>query len=520
MVQDADVIVIGAGISGLTAAALLAGAGLEVAVLEEQPRAGGYLQGFSRQGFQFDTAVHWLNGLGPGGLAARVLDHIAPGRPACRPLERAWRLRGESFDYLLTVEADRLRDRLAADFPAEAGGLERLFADCRFLGQRMALMGGRMRAVETMGAWEKARYGLKMLGWYWPLRRFMRADARRGLARYLHGAELGGLFAPEERLASIMFPIAWAYSRDFFAAPRGGSRAWVDWLIRRIETAGSRVLLGQPVTRVRVEGGRAAGVELAGGDSLRARWVVAACDVERLYARLLPEGLAPAKLRRKLAAADLYYSCVMLFCGLGCSSEELGLGEEMIRLTRDGLPTEAHCNGDPDTSALLVMAPAARDPSLAPAGKSSLTIQCPAYFEQHARWATGPELARGEAYRACKQAFAERLLARVERQLVPDLRGRIEHLSVATPITFWRYSANRAGSIMGTRPTDRNIKRRLAHYRTPLPGLLLAGHWAEYGGGVLMAIRAAANASLLILQPDHPEAFRALRQALDAPPAG
>ena len=126
---------------------------------------------------------------------------------------------------------------------------------------------------------------------------------------------------------------------------------------------------------------------------------------------------------------------------------------------------------------------------------------------------------RGEAYRTCKRAFADTLLDRVERQLLPGLRKRIEVLEVGTPITLWRYSANRAGSIMGGRPTDKNIRARIAHYRTPLPHLLLAGHWAEYGGGVPMAVKAAANTSLLVLERERPAAFRALARLMDGQPA-
>lgn len=69
-----DVIVIGAGISGLTAAGLLSRAGLSVCVLEMDARPGGYLAGFRRKDFRFDSAIHWLNQLGPDGLVTRVFS--------------------------------------------------------------------------------------------------------------------------------------------------------------------------------------------------------------------------------------------------------------------------------------------------------------------------------------------------------------------------------------------------------------------------------------------------------------
>ena len=65
-----DVTVIGAGVGGLTAAALLSKAGLSVCVLEMADHSGGYLAGFRRKHFLFDTAIHWLNQCSPGGMAS------------------------------------------------------------------------------------------------------------------------------------------------------------------------------------------------------------------------------------------------------------------------------------------------------------------------------------------------------------------------------------------------------------------------------------------------------------------
>ena len=72
-----DVIIIGAGVSGLTAAALLSKSGLSVCVLERHRLIGGYLQGFGRKGFTFDTAIHWLNQYGKNGKSRYSHDEVA-----------------------------------------------------------------------------------------------------------------------------------------------------------------------------------------------------------------------------------------------------------------------------------------------------------------------------------------------------------------------------------------------------------------------------------------------------------
>jgi prolycopene isomerase len=88
-------------------------------------------------------------------------------------------------------------------------------------------------------------------------------------------------------------------------------------------------------------------------------------------------------------------------------------------------------------------------------------------------------------------------------------------MEVATPVTFHRYSGNRDGSIMGHRPTKKNILAGLARIETPVRRLWLGGQWAEYGGGVPMATKAAVNATLMILRDLRPDAFAALRAVVD-----
>jgi prolycopene isomerase len=57
-----------------------------------------------------------------------------------------------------------------------------------------------------------------------------------------------------------------------------------------------------------------------------------------------------------------------------------------------------------------------------------------------------------------------------------DIRGHIDVMKIATPVTHWRYTGNRGGSLMGGRPTRPNLRNRVASYHTPVKNLLLGGH--------------------------------------------
>lgn len=512
---DCDVIVIGAGIAGLTASAILNRAGLRVLALEEQERPGGYFQGFARKGFSFDSSIQWLNNCNENGFITDVLRFIGDDYPRCRKMTRIRRYKGESFDYLLTSDPDQLRDRLLHDFPGEGEGIRRFFADCKKNAARFDVLRHRMRAVETMPFLQRLVFGMRMLRWVLPVWKFLRISAEKGLKRYFRDGAVQALFCCEEKFMSVMMPICWAYAGDFQSPPPGGVEAFVRWLRARVETPSSRLLLRSRVERVLVEDGRATGVVLADGREVSGRCIIAACDSGSLFERMLPAGTVPEKRLRRLREADIYPSSVTVFLGLDCNASALGIGEELINLTIDAQPRADHSSGDPRKGSLTVQAPSVRDGTLAPAGKSTLTIHCSARFEHEDFWRTGENFARGPAYRELKLRFADILIDRVEKALAVDLRRHIEVQEVATPITYWRYTRNRRGSIMGATPSDRNIKNKLAGLRTPLQNLFLGGHWAVYGGGMPMAVQAAANASLLVMQRLKNPAFARLCAIMD-----
>lgn len=86
---------------------------------------------------------------------------------------------------------------------------------------------------------------------------------------------------------------------------------------------------------------------------------------------------------------------------------------------------------------------------------------------------------------------------------------------VATPITHLRYTGNKNGSMMGQKPGKENMQAKVASYKTPVKNLLMSGHWADLGGGVLIAMKSSVNTSLMILQKEKPEIFKLLAKYMD-----
>jgi prolycopene isomerase len=514
--EACDVVVIGAGVGGLTAAGLLAKAGLKTVIFESDTQVGGYLAGFQRCGFYFNTSIEWLNQCAPGGFVYNVFNYLRNNFPECPPIKNIRRFKSDTFDYLLSSNPGELREALIRDFPGDEPGIRAFFLDAERLGEWLRQLDNKTVGYQTMTWPERVRYGIGMFRWSLRVIRFVRTPIDKGLRQYFScGAQ--NVFNSQESLMAVMVSIAWASSGNMQTSPRGGSRVIAQWLFDSVVSAGSQVVLNQRVEQILLDDRRqACGVVLADGRQVRARFVIAACDLQTLYQKMLPTGVISRRLLKGLSNADLYHSYFSIFIGLSCSPAKLGLGEETLNLTRSDVTRAEQSGGDPKLTLITVNAPSLRDSSLAPPGKGTLTIHCPAYFDHAGQWHTGDGLERGEAYRLYKEAFANILIDRVEAALGTGFRQYIEVMEIATPVTFWRYTGNTKGSISGAKPTGKNIRAGIAHYQTPVRNLLVGGHCAEYGGGVPMAVKAATNASLIIMKALVPGAYKELRNVLDA----
>ncbi len=521
-----DVVIIGAGVAGLTSAALLVEAGLSVCVLERAANGGGYLAGFRRKDFRFDTAIHWLNQYTPGGMVCSIFDIIGKDYPTAVPQKRIRRYLGDGFDYLLTNNPDDLKQEWQKEFPEDKEGIERFFKAAKRLGKSFKEFGHIFRSEETMSFPERMKNKRNLLRFAMPFIPHIRFSGteglKRGLSKYFKSEKLHRVFGADSELLSCLVPIGWAYYGDYQSPPHGGGQRIPEWLTHVVESFGYTINYKCDVQEILVENGISKGVrfEHRGKEyTVASKYVIAACDVETLYEKMLPQDLVPDKLKSKMKDAELYTSSVTISVALDCPTEELGFNEELVHINATAAMTHKEVLGDPMQSEISILAPSYRDPSLAPKGQGTLTLFMPALMDYEGNWMTetgeNGKVIRGEKYKELKQQIADKIIDRVEARIAPGLRSHILFYDVATPITHWRYTGNRGGTMMGQKPGRANMQNKVAQYHTPVKNLLLGGHWAELGGGVPIAVKAAANASLLVLKSEKPDTYKVLRDYMD-----
>ena len=157
-----DVIVIGSGIGGLGAAALLAKMGRKVCVLEQHYTAGGFTHSYAREGFEWDVGVHYIGDVHkPHGMLRRLFDVITDGRLQWAPMDPVYDriiIGDRRVDFVAGREA--WTESLIAQFPGEAEAIREYLrlvietagaAQKFFAGQAMPrLLGRAYRAIRPM----------------------------------------------------------------------------------------------------------------------------------------------------------------------------------------------------------------------------------------------------------------------------------------------------------------------------------------------------------------------------------
>lgn len=482
-----DVAVAGAGLGGLTAAALLADAGLKVVVADQHAVPGGYCQHWVRKlrrngetlAFRFDGGLHDFSGAWPGGTIDSLCKRLGLAIDWVR-LEHAGWLDGAPFPV-----ADDWHDYVGAlgcRYPDSAAGIAAFYETMRKVFEEMYAT-GRGNAgfplppdtIDAMLAFPQNSPNAM---------RWMRRPIAEMLAEFVPDAAARAAVArltgyltdrPEELMVQDMAPIfGYDFNGGFY--PKGGSGVLSQALVQAIVGRGGEVLLRSPVEEILVEDGRAVGLRIAGGRAIRARAVISNVDARQTFLRLLPQEAVPAAFRRKMEKAEPANSAFMVHLGLDFTPD---------------LPAVCDVVGD-DGLKVGVVATTVADPAAAPAGYGTLTLMSAISHAEAEAWFDGSgdpdftQLRASNAYADRKAAFGERMIAAAER-LVPNLRDHIVLREDASPVTFARYDRASDGSIYGLARGD-----RLKGCRSPVPGLYIAGS-ANIGPGAEAAILSAAR---------------------------
>lgn len=520
-----DAIVIGSGIGGLTAAALLARhAGQRVLVLERHYTAGGFTHAFHRPGYQWDVGVHYIGQVqNPASPVRAAFDHLTEGRLAWNAMPDVYdQVRIGDRVYEFRSGLDRFRDGLLASFPAEAVAIDRYLAAVLSCAKASNLYFAEKAiprmAARLAGAWMRA-----------PFLRWANSTTQEVLAGITTNRELTGVLTaqwgdyglpPAQSSFAIHATVA-AHYFDGASYPVGGGSQIAASIAPLIEQTGGKIVVSAEVDKIVLDrNGRASGVRMADGREFRAPVIVSDAGALNTFGRLLPlDTPGCAVIASDVRAIGNSMSYLSLYAGLNKSAADLGLSGTNIWAypAPDHDANVARYYADPAAPfpVLFISFPSAKDPDFAARhpGRSTIEVITLAPYQWFSRWENTRWKHRGAAYEEFKQSFAERLRAGLERH-VPAVCGNLEHAEISTPLTTRHFANYQAGEAYGLSATPARFRLRSLCAQTPVRNLFLTGQDVTSLGvtGALFGGVVAASAILrrnLIGAVTRPAAARA-----------
>ncbi len=509
-----DIAIIGAGHNGLTAAAYLARAGLDVVVLEKNPVVGGaaVTEEF-HPGYRNSVASYTVSLLNPDVI--RDLELARHGlriveRPAANflPIDRE---RALLWPYGMAARQQAIAQfspRDAERYPAFEDAIDEAAAVLRDLVLKTPpnAGGGVLELMKAAGA------GRRMVGLSVRAKRVLADLFTRSVADFLdqwfENDHVKALFAFDGIVGSHAAPstpgTAYVLLHHAFGEVNGKAGVWghaiggmgaiTQAMARAAEAAGARIRVEAGVARVLIEDGRAAGVVLHTGEEVRARAVGANVAPKLLFRDLVEDGAIDAELRKRL---------VGIRSGSGTFRMNVALSELPDFSARPGTDQQPHHGagivigptieylerayleskreGFARQPVVEIVISSVLDDTLAPPGRHVASL-----FVQH----VAPRLPEGRSWSNVreKERFADIVIETVTLH-APNFRRTVLAQQVLSPLDLEQRFGLIDGDIFhGQLTPDQLYALRpvmgAADYRMPVPGLYLCGSGAHPGGGV------------------------------------
>lgn len=451
MQRKSEVVIIGAGIGGLTAAALLAKSGYAVTVLEAQTYAGGCASTWTHQGFRFESGATVAGGFQPNGphdVAAKLLDltwpvhqhdpawvvHL-PDRAAALTQDNADVLAQFPHTEIFWRQQSRIADlawRMSAEglpwpprSPAELAQLVKV--GLRYFPRDLEII---PYAFMSVYQW------LERLG--------LHHD--RAFVRFLDGQLLISAQTTTRRVNALYGATALDLARQGVYHVEGGIGGLAETLVDKIESLGGRVLYRQRVTQIVMENGRAIGVYARKGRRGQQEMFYPA---DFVIGNVTPWDMdsllganSPASLRREVKERKVGWGAFVLHLGVNAAAipDDFPDHHQILRDLEGPLG---------ETRSIFVSLSPAWDTSRAPQGQRAMTVTT--HTDPQGWWDL---LARDEAaYYARKEDYTAKIIDGLSA-ILPALKDNLTLVLPGSPVTYHYYTDRHLGMVGGFAQTS------------------------------------------------------------------
>lgn len=471
MKYDYDVMIIGAGISGLVCGCYLAKAGLKTLIVEKNAKPGGYCTSFTKKGFNFDACVYSLSSIRNGGSLKRIIDDFKLD-------DRIKFLKNDIPNIVVTPnyninffsDVNKTINELQGSFPTERNSLKKFF---EYISSSSVLSISKLRNMTFS----------KILNGF-----FYNPELKTILSIML----LGYTSLPPSRLSSLVGCLVYReFIFDGGYYPIGGMQAFPDILLKKFVELKGEIAFSTKVQRIEIKNNKTTGVIIETGKFLSSRFVIASCDSHETFCELIDANSISKGLLIKSKNIEQSLSAFLVYLGIKKNLKHLSHLKSHIWIINKNFNNIEKIYFDllhglydfiAITSSSVLNSFSSNDNS-----RESLFLYVNTPFKTKSFW------------NGITRAKIEKKLINIAMKFVPEIKNHIALKFNATPLTLYKWTLNYKGACYGLADTISQFAGSDFSESTEINNLFLSGHWVNKSSGITSVVNSARITSERII---------------------
>lgn len=486
-----DVIIVGSGIGGLTAASLLAKAGKRVLVVERNNRPGGCAQSFIRRGSIFDSAVHLVSGCKESesyanGIIYNVISLLGE-KDFCSfiQIDPFYTAIFPGFKIQIPMDLEKLIHVYSKCFPKEKEGIRKLIQLILSTGREVGNLPLGFSQRDSVGLLKSFPNTIKYKNF--TLSQVMNKYLTNNHANALLSAIWPYIGLPPSKVSFLYFSaLLTSYIEKGVFYCKGSFQNLVEVFIRGLKKNNGTIFLNSPVSKILVKENEVKGIKLKNDQLIESSIVISNVDVTHTFSELIGFEYLPDYFVKQIKKMEESISGFIAYIVTKQDMKSLNASHEyLIFKSWDQNENYKACiQGKPGV--LIVTIPTISDPSLTKEGEHIVTVvlllpnDCVVSWKQE------------------KTRYINLILDELQK-VFPNFKDYVVYTEGATPETIKHYTNNRNGALYGWdfSPEQTGIKR--LNHITPIKGLFLSGQWTRPGNGIYGVVQSGLEVSQNIL---------------------
>lgn len=486
----AKILIIGGGVSGLSAGIYAQMGGHQAIICERCSVAGGNLTGWQRGDYHIDNCIHWLTGTNPATDTYKMWEELgALGGVDIYQGETLYTYSKNGQELSLRKDLKVLESEMLSISPEDKKEINSLFRAIEVI-QGMSGISGENHDKKCSQA--QTMVSIPRLYKYYSL---TAGELSRKFKHPLIRGFISSFFG--EYFGALALIVVFAhFGGENGGIPSGSSCGMAKRMTDRFLELGGILYLNKTAAKVNLYCGKAVSVSFEDGDEIDADYIVLTADPAVIFNRLIDIPM-PRRLaadyndRRKIRFSAIH-------CAFACDTNEIPFRGDMIFDIPREYRSELHSKN-------LIIREFSHEPSFAPEGKNIL--QSIVFCDERTSRKFIKLRKNRPLYEQRKREHTKLVQSLIEERF-PELRGKLKCIDIWTPATYKRFIDSEIGSFMSFALPSKCLPLRIDNKIDGLKNVILASQWQQIPGGLPIAAEGGRTAIQTIARLEKKHAHR------------